>query len=109
MDNNTELSSVSDLSRTSFVVSDGYLSDDEDAERMNKEVKPKIECQFGERWTFDRTEGPFAGKKKLHCMVLVDCKGRLPMEVSERSELEEALFRIVDGKDKASIMESISK
>lgn len=70
---------MSEDSRTSFVVSDGHLSDDEDAEKMHKELKPKTKNTFGDRWCFDPRVSSFNTKRGTYCMVIIDTNLKLPL------------------------------
>lgn len=79
--NNSEISSVSEDSKNSFIVSDDHLSDDEDQDRERKDIKPKINTNFANRWYF---KGRAISQQahinlEAYTMALVESKNKLPM------------------------------
>lgn len=76
------MSDFSDISCTSFIVSDGHMSDDQDADTPI--AKPIFENRFGDKWVFT----PKDYKTKEHkfqlnnfSMIILDGNRNLPLPV----------------------------
>jgi len=75
-------------------------------------MKPKKNFGFGERWSYQKGDEKF-GKMSFNInafsMILIEPNAKLPLPTKEMEEMDAILYNIVDGKDKESIMQAISK
>lgn len=80
----TSMSDFSDISCNSFIVSDGHISDDQDAD--TPVAKPTYENRFGDKWVFSPKDYKIKEQKLQldnFIMIVFDGDKTLPLPVYE--------------------------